>query len=183
MERTGGEPDVVGYNEATGETLFADCAPGSPKGRRSVCYDPKALVSRKQRKPKDSAVGMAEAMDYELLSEQHYRALQELGDFDTGTSSLASRRRPAPSVVRKAPSSFKYRQAGPGRLSLHRQDSWILSMRAEHIAPRAVSPRRWGEGRVSYPGGCCGGLALLIEQGDAPLGRDMPDAMRAVAVD
>jgi uncharacterized protein DUF4256 len=87
MERTGGEPDVVGHNKKTGEYIFYDCSAESPKGRRSVCYDRKALESRKENKPKDSAVDMAAAMGIELLSEEQYRELQELGDFDTKTSS------------------------------------------------------------------------------------------------
>src|SRR5687768_17864617 len=87
MERTGGEPDVVGYDMETDKYLFYDCSAESPKGRRSVCYDREALESRKEHKPKDSAVDMAAAMGIELLTEQQYRHLQELGDFDTKTSS------------------------------------------------------------------------------------------------
>lgn len=87
MERTGGEPDVVGRDPETGEILFVDCSPESPKGRRSVCYDPEALESRKAHKPADSAVGMAEAMGIELLTEEQYRELQRLGAFDRKTSS------------------------------------------------------------------------------------------------
>ncbi len=87
MERTGGEPDVVGQDKKTGEYIFYDCSAESPKGRRSVCYDRQALQSRKEHKPDDSAVGMAEAMGIELLTEQQYRQLQELGKFDTKTSS------------------------------------------------------------------------------------------------
>src|SRR5215211_7853504 len=87
MERTGGEPDVVGHDKKTGEYIFYDCSAETPKGRRSICYDRKALESRKEHKPKDSAVDMAAAMGIELLSENEYRELQELGDFDTKTSS------------------------------------------------------------------------------------------------
>jgi len=87
MERTGGEPDVVGQDKKTGEYIFYDCSAESPKGRRSVCYDRQALQSRKEHKPDDSAVGMADAMGIELLTEQQYRQLQELGKFDTKTSS------------------------------------------------------------------------------------------------
>lgn len=87
MERTGGEPDVVGYDEATGEYIFCDCSPQSPAGRRSLCYDDEALESRKANKPQGSAVGMAAAMGIELLTEEEYRALQRLGPFDTKTSS------------------------------------------------------------------------------------------------
>jgi len=87
MERTGGEPDVVGYDEKTGEYIFYDCSAESPKGRRSVCYDREALESRKEHKPKDSATGMAAAMGIELLTETQYRQLQDLENFDTKTSS------------------------------------------------------------------------------------------------
>lgn len=87
MERTGGEPDVVGYDEQTDEYIFYDCSPESPKGRRSVCYDREALESRKNHKPDNSAVGMAEGMGVELLTETQYRELQTLGEFDTKTSS------------------------------------------------------------------------------------------------
>ena len=87
MERTGGEPDVVGHDRKTGEYLFYDCAAESPKGRRSVCYDREALESRKEHKPKDSAMNMAAAMGIEMLTEEQYRELQTLGEFDTKTSS------------------------------------------------------------------------------------------------
>lgn len=87
MERTGGEPDVVRRDEATGEYSFYDCSAESPAGRRSLCYDREALRSRKEHKPKDSAVDMASAMGVELLTESEYRALQAIGDFDTKTSS------------------------------------------------------------------------------------------------
>jgi hypothetical protein len=87
MERTGGEPDVVGHDKSTGEYIFCDCSAESPNGRRSICYDREALESRKQHKPADSALDMAAAMGIELLTEQEYRALQELGKFDTKTSS------------------------------------------------------------------------------------------------
>lgn len=87
MERTGGEPDVVGLDKKTGEYIFYDCSEESPKGRRSLCYDHEALQSRKEHKPKDSAVNMATAMGIELLTEQQYRELQKLGNFDTKTSS------------------------------------------------------------------------------------------------
>lgn len=87
MERTGGEPDVVGYDKKTGEYIFYDCSEESPKGRRSVCYDREALEARKEYKPKDTAIDMAAAMGIELLSEEQYRELQKLGNFDTKTSS------------------------------------------------------------------------------------------------
>lgn len=87
MERTGGEPDVVGQDETTGEYIFYDCSAQSPKGRRSLCYDDEALEARKEHKPEGSAMDMAEAMGVELLTEQQYRELQELGEFDTKTSS------------------------------------------------------------------------------------------------
>jgi hypothetical protein len=87
MERTGGEPDVVGRDQKTGEYVFYDCSAESPKGRRSVCYDREALDSRKEHKPADSALDMAARMGIELLTEEEYRALQKLGEFDTKTSS------------------------------------------------------------------------------------------------
>jgi len=87
MERTGGEPDVVGEDKKTKEFIFFDCSTESPKGRRSVCYDEQALESRKEHKPKDSAMAMATAMGAELLTEDQYRDLQKLGEFDTKTSS------------------------------------------------------------------------------------------------
>lgn len=97
MERTGGEPDVIAHDPKTAEYLFCDCAAESPKGRRSVCYDREALDSRKEHKPGDNAVGMALAMGIELLSEEEYRALQELGKFDTKTSSWVR----TPAAIRK----------------------------------------------------------------------------------
>ena len=87
MERTGGEPDVVGHDKKTGECVFFDCSAESPKGRVSVCYDREALESRKEHKPKSSVLDMAAAMGIELLSEEEYFALQKLGEFDTKTSS------------------------------------------------------------------------------------------------
>jgi hypothetical protein len=87
MERTGGEPDVVGYDQKTGEYIFYDCSAESPKGRRSVCYDREALDSRKEHKPANSVIDMAAAMGIELLTEEQYRELQQLGDFDLKTSS------------------------------------------------------------------------------------------------
>ena len=87
MEMTGGEPDVVGYDKKTSEFIFYDCSEESPKGRRSLCYDGEALESRKEHKPKDSAMEMAAAMSIEILTEEQYRELQELGEFDTKTSS------------------------------------------------------------------------------------------------
>jgi hypothetical protein len=97
MERTGGEPDVVGHDKKTGEYIFYDCSAESPKGRRSICYDREALDSRKENKPKDNAVGMAAAMGVELLTEEQYRELQKLGNFDTKTSSWVK----TPPAVRK----------------------------------------------------------------------------------
>jgi hypothetical protein len=87
MERTGGEPDVVGFDEKTGAFLFFDCSAESPKGRRSICYDRVALESRKEFKPENSAIEMAAAMRIEMLTEEQYRYLQKLGNFDTKTSS------------------------------------------------------------------------------------------------
>jgi hypothetical protein len=97
MERTGGEPDVVGHDKKTGEYIFYDCSAESPKGRRSLCYDREALDSRKENKPKGNAVEMADAIGVELLTEEQYRELQKLGEFDTKTSSWVS----TPSAVRK----------------------------------------------------------------------------------
>ncbi len=97
MERTGGEPDVVGHNEQTGGYLFYDCSPESPKGRRSVCYDRAALESRKEHKPEDNAIDMAAAMGIELLTEKQYRELQTLGNFDAKTSSWVK----TPADIRK----------------------------------------------------------------------------------
>jgi hypothetical protein len=87
MEQSGGEPDVIGYNKKTDIYTFYDCSPETPKGRRSICYDHEALESRKEHKPADSAMNMAKEMGVELLSEEEYRALQELGNFDLKTSS------------------------------------------------------------------------------------------------
>jgi hypothetical protein len=97
MERTGGEPDVVGHDNKTGEYIFCDCAAESPKGRRSVCYDREALEARKEHKPENNAVDMAASMGIELLMEEQYRELQELGNFDTKTSSWVK----TPSDIRK----------------------------------------------------------------------------------
>lgn len=87
MERTGGEPDVVGHDKATGEYTFYDCSAESPGGRRSICYDGAALKSRKENKPKSSALDMADAMGIELLTEEQYREMQQFGNFDMKTSS------------------------------------------------------------------------------------------------
>lgn len=87
MEVTGGEPDVIGYDKKANEYIFCDCSPESPKDRRSICYDRKALNARKEHKPKSSAIDQAEKMGIEILSEEHYRGLQELGEFDLKTSS------------------------------------------------------------------------------------------------
>jgi hypothetical protein len=97
MENTGGEPDVVGQDKKTGEYIFYDCSEESPKGRRSLCYDREALDSRKENKPKGNALDMATAIGIELLTEEQYRELQKLGDFDTKTSSWVR----TPSDVRK----------------------------------------------------------------------------------
>jgi hypothetical protein len=97
MERTGGEPDVIGHDKKTGEYIFYDCSAESPKARRSVCYDGEALESRKENKPADSAMDMALAMGIELLTEEQYRELQKLGNFDTKTSSWVK----TPSTIRK----------------------------------------------------------------------------------
>ena len=97
MERSGGEPDVVGHDNKTGEYIFYDCCAESPEGRRNVCYDGEALESKKEFKPKDTAMDMAAAMGIELLTEEQYRELQKLGNFDTKTSSLLK----TPSEIRK----------------------------------------------------------------------------------
>src|SRR5258707_1269692 len=97
MEKTGGEPDVVGIDKKTGEYIFYDCSAESPKGRRSVCYDREGLEARKEHKPQNNAIDMAAAMGIELLTEEQYRALQQLGNFDTKTSSWVK----TPSDIRK----------------------------------------------------------------------------------
>jgi hypothetical protein len=97
MERTGGEPDVVGFDSKAGEYIFFDCSPESPAGRRNVCYDQEALESRKSFPPSNSAMGMAAVMGIELLTEEEYHKLQELGDFDAKTSSWIK----TPSRIRK----------------------------------------------------------------------------------
>ena len=97
MESSGGEPDVIGHDKKTGEYIFFDCSAESPKGRRSVCYDHEALNARKEHKPKDSALNMASAMGIELLTEQQYRELQKVGEFDLKTSSWVQ----TPAAIRK----------------------------------------------------------------------------------
>jgi hypothetical protein len=97
MERTGGEPDVVGHDKKTDEFIFYDCSEESPKDRRSFCYDREALESRKENKPENNALDMADAMGIELLTEEQYRELQKLGNFDTKTSSWVK----TPSEIRK----------------------------------------------------------------------------------
>ncbi len=97
MERTGGEPDVVGHDKTTGEYIFYDCSAESPKSRRSVCYDREGQESRKEHKPENNAIDMAAAMGIELLTEEQYRELQKLGNFDTKTSSWVK----TPSDIRK----------------------------------------------------------------------------------
>ena len=97
MERTGGEPDVVGQDKRTGECYFYDCSGESPDGRRSVCYDREALETRKEHKPKNSAINMAAAMGIEILTEEQYRELKTLGNFDTKTSRWVK----TPSDIRK----------------------------------------------------------------------------------
>ncbi len=97
MEKTGGEPDVIGYDKKKNEYMFCDCSAETPKSRRSICYDPQALKARKEHKPKDSALNMAATMGIELLSEAQYRELQKLGEFDTKTSSWVA----TPPAIRK----------------------------------------------------------------------------------
>jgi hypothetical protein len=97
MEKTGGEPDIVGHDNKTGEYIFYDCSAESPKGRRSVCYDREGLESRKEHKPENNAIDMAATMGIELLTEEQYRELQKLGNFDTKTSSWVK----TPAEIRK----------------------------------------------------------------------------------
>ena len=97
METTGGEPDVVGYDKKADEYIFYDCSPETPKGRRSICYDHEALEARKEHKPENSAIQMAEDMDIDMLTEEQYRRLQELGGFDLKTSSWVK----TPPAIRK----------------------------------------------------------------------------------
>ena len=97
MERTGGEPDVIGYNKKSNEFIFCDCSPETPKGRRSICYDHQALESRKENKPENSAVQMAAEMGIEILTEEEYFDLQKIGTFDTKTSSWLK----TPEAIRK----------------------------------------------------------------------------------
>ena len=97
MENTGGEPDVIGYDKKTGECIFVDCAPESPKGRRSICYDHEALNARKENKPANSAINLAKEMGVEILTEKEYRHLQTLGKFDLKTSSWVK----TPAEIRK----------------------------------------------------------------------------------
>jgi len=97
MEHTGGEPDVIGQNQGTGEYLFVDCSGESPSGRRNLCYDGEALASRKKAKPRSSALDMASAMGVELLTEEHYRGLQQSGEYDLKTSSWVK----TPASIRK----------------------------------------------------------------------------------
>jgi hypothetical protein len=97
MERTGGEPDVVGHDKKTGQYIFYDCSAESPKGRRSLCYDREGLESRKEHKPENSTIEMAAAMGIEMLTEEQYRELQRLGNFDTKTSSWVK----TPAEIRK----------------------------------------------------------------------------------
>ncbi|WP_089477449.1 DUF4256 domain-containing protein [Flavobacterium piscis] len=108
MERTEGEPDVIAYDENTDEYVFYDCSAESPKGRRSICYDHEALEKRKENKPKDSALNMAEEMGIKILNEEEYKELQKLGKFDTKTSSWIA----TPSDIRKLDgalfSDFRY---------------------------------------------------------------------------
>lgn len=109
MERTGGEPDVVGHDARTGEYIFYDCSAESPEGRRSVCYDRAGLESRKEHRPGDSAVDMAATMGIELLTEEQYRELQQFGNFDTKTSSWV---RTPPDIRKRGGALFADRRYG-----------------------------------------------------------------------
>ncbi|MBZ0099073.1 MAG: DUF4256 domain-containing protein [Taibaiella sp.] len=102
MEITGGEPDVVDYDKKTGEYIFYDCSAESPKGRRSICYDHEALEARKEHKPENSAINMADDMGIEILTEEQYRELQQIGEFDTKTSSWVK----TPADIRKLGGAF-----------------------------------------------------------------------------
>jgi hypothetical protein len=104
MEKTGGEPDVVGHDKKTGEYIFFDCSPETPKGRTSVCYDREGLESRKEHKPKTTAMDMATAMGVELLTEEQYQELQKLGEFDKKTSSWVK----TPAEMRKLGGALYY---------------------------------------------------------------------------
>ena len=104
MEKTGGEPDVVAHDKKTGEYIFFDCSPQSPGGRTSLCYDREALDSRKEHKPKNSAIDMAAAMSVELLTEEQYQELQKLGEFDTKSSSWVK----TPADMRKLGGAIYY---------------------------------------------------------------------------
>jgi hypothetical protein len=109
MERTGGEPDVVGLDTKSGEVTFFDCSPESPKNRRSLCYDRAALEARKEHKPKDSAIDMAAKIGVEILTEEQYRELQTLGEFDTKTSSWV---KTPPDIRRRGGAIFCDRRYG-----------------------------------------------------------------------
>ena len=130
MERTGGEPDVVEYDKKTGEYVFYDCSPESPKGRRSICYDGEALESRKEHKPRNNALDMAAAMGIEILTEEQYRSLQKLGQFDAKTSSWLKRLlKSESSVVRSLP------------IFVTRMSSYITTVRSPIMLPGAFEAR------------------------------------------
>ncbi len=124
MEKTGGEPDVVGYDRKTGICTFVDCAAESPKGRRSVCYDGDALRSRKEHKPANSALDMARAMGIEILTEEEYRALQLLGEFDIKTSSWV---RTPPDIRKRGGALFCDRRYGTVFLYHNGAESYYAS--------------------------------------------------------
>src|SRR5438128_9519080 len=134
MERTGGEPDVVGHDKKTGEYIFYDCSEESPKGRRSVCYDREALEARKEHKPKDSAVDMATAMGIELLTEEQYRELQKPGEFDTKTSSWVK----TPPEIRKLDGALLF-------------FSSALGVRSSSTSPSGISLNSFSPGILSSP--------------------------------
>ena len=127
MERTGGEPDVVGYDQETGEVIFYDCSPESPEGRRSLCYDDQALESRKKNKPAGSAMGMVEAMGVNLMTEKEYQELQKLGDFDTKNSSWL-----------ETPSNIRALAARPLAIGATMPSGFIITVRI-HTMPPGVS--------------------------------------------
>ena len=122
MERTGGEPDVVGHDQETDEYIFYDCSEESPKGRRTVCYDREGLESRKEHKPENNAIDMAAAMGIELLTEEQYRELQQLGDFDSKTSSwrwpTSRSSRPARRARSVSPRSMRFERRSRASLAI-----------------------------------------------------------------
>ena len=129
MEKTGGEPDVVGLDKKTGEYIFFDCSPESPKGRAAVCYDREGLESRKEHRPKNTAIDMATAMGVELLTEEQYHQLQKLGEFDTKTTTWV-----------KTPLIFGNSAALSLGIAASAVSSFITTVRSLTIAPEVSGP-------------------------------------------